>query len=708
MSEHDELTRRDFVKVTGAAGAGLVLALSIPGCGRGRTTGGDAFAPNAWIRIGPDGGVTLVVDRSEMGQGVTTALPMLIAEELEVDIDDVRFEFAPADPAYNNPMFGSQGTGGSTSVRAAWQPLRKAGAAARLMLIGAAADRWGVPASECQASNGEVLHGSSGRRAGYGDLVEAAAGRAAPEDVPLKDPSEFTVLGKPHPRLDTPFKVDGSATFGIDVKPSGVLIANVARCPVFGGKVSSFDDAKARSVAGVRDVVQVGNGLAVVADTYWAALEGRRALQIDWDDGQYANQTSERITAAFRDLANKPGVVARDDGDVAAALPRAARRVEATYQLPYLAHATMEPMNCTAHVHDGGCEVWAPTQNQTGTRGLAAKLAGVPVEHVTVHTTYLGGGFGRRFETDFVTDALETSKAVGAPVKVVWSREDDIRHDFYRPASYHVLRAALDRDGWPTAWMHRLVVPSIMKRVFPDSVKNGLDTEAVEGAVNLPYGIANVHVDYHDADVGVPVGFWRSVNHTHNGYVVECFVDELARATGKDPFEFRRRLLKDGSRHLRVLERVADRAGWGGALPAGRARGIAVHESFGTFVAEVAEVSIDDGKPRVHRVVAAVDCGPTVNPNIIEAQVESAIVYGLTAALYGSISIGDGRVQQGNFDDYPMLRINEMPEIEVEIVQSSDSQGGMGEPATPPIAPAVVNALYALTGRPIRSLPIQI
>ena len=708
MSGRNDLTRREFVKVSGAAGAGLVLALSIPACRRGGAVDEAAFEPNAWIRVDPDGGVTIVVDRSEMGQGVTTALPMLIAEELEVDLDHVRFEFAAADPVYDNPMFGSQGTGGSTSVRAAWEPMRKAGAAARLMLIGAAAERWGVSASECSASKGQVLHESSGRRASYGDLVEAAAAGAVPAEVSLKDPSRFTIVGKPHPRLDTPFKVDGSATFGIDVRPPGLLVANVARCPVFGGRVASYDDTKTRTTPGVRDVVQIGNGVAVVADTYWAALQGRRALEIQWEEGRYADQSSARIMATFHDTVGKPGVVARDDGDAATGLRRAASRVEATYRLPYLAHATMEPMNCTADVHEGGVEVWAPTQNQTGTRQAAAGLAGVPIERVTVHTTYLGGGFGRRFETDFVADAVETSKAVGAPVKVVWSREDDIRHDFYRPASYHLLRAGLDGEGWPTAWTHRLVVPSIMARVFPNSVKDGLDTEAVEGAVNLPYGIANVHVDYHNVDVGVPVGFWRSVNHTHNGYVVECFVDELARATGKDPLEFRRRLLKDAPRHLRVLERAADRAGWGGPLPEGRARGLAVHESFGTFVAEVAEVSISHGKPRVHRVVAAVDCGPTVNPNIIEAQLEGAIVYGLTAALYGSITVAKGRVEQGNFDDYLMLRIDEMPEIDVDVVQSGESQGGMGEPGTPPIAPAVVNALHELTGRPIRSLPITI
>ncbi len=701
-------TRRDFIKVTGAAGGGLVLAVYLPGCERRAAVTSAIFEPNSWIRIAGDGTITLVVDRSEMGQGVTTSLPMLLAEELEVDVEAVRFEFAPADPAYNNPALGLQVTGGSTSVRVGWEPLRKAGAAARAMLIAAAAERWGVHAAECRAENGTVVHEASDRRAGYGELAEAAAQQPVPEDVALKDPADFRLLGKPRRRLDTPYKVDGSAVFGIDVKRPGLLTATVARCPVYGGKVASYDDAEARAVPGVKDVVQISSGVAVVADNYWAALEGRRALKIEWDEGEWAGQSNDQIRATFRELAAKPGAVARNDGDAAAALARASRKLEAVYELPYLAHATMEPMNCTADVRADGCDVWAPTQFQTGTQGRAAEITGLAPEQVKVHTTYLGGGFGRRAETDFVDEAVETSKAVGAPVKVVWSREDDTQHDFYRPASHHVLRAALDARGQPLAWTHRAVVPSIMLRWFPGMVQNGLDGEAVEGAVGLPYAIPNVHVDYHHAEVGVPVGFWRSVGHTHNAYVIECFMDELARAAGADPFEYRRNLLSDAPRHLRVLELAAEKGGWGGRLSAGRARGIALHESFGSFVAQVAEVSVTDGRPQVHRVVAAVDCGPTVNPNIIEAQIESAICYGLTAALYGAIDIKDGRAQESNFHDYQMVRIDEMPDVEVHIVPSSDSQGGIGEVGTPPITPAVVNALYALRGQPIRRLPISV
>jgi isoquinoline 1-oxidoreductase beta subunit len=715
----DGLSRRDFVKVTGVAGAGLVLAVSVPGCGpaeRGEdgamADGADVepiFAPNAWIRVDAEGDVTVVVDRSEMGQGVASALPTLVAEELEVPLERVAFEFAPAGQEYVNPAFGIQGTGGSTSVRMAWEPMRKAGAAARAMLVAAAAGRWGVDAGACRAEAGEVIHEASGRRAGYGELTGDAAELEVPEDPALKDPADFRLLGQPRRRLDTPPKVDGTATFGIDVRPDGVLIGRVARCPVFGGTVAELDDASARQVPGVRNVVDLGDRVGVVADHYWAAQKGLEALDVTWDEGEWADQDDEAIAEEFRRIARRPGVEARSDGDPDGALSGAARTVEAAYDFPYLAHATMEPMNATAHVRSDGCELWAPTQNQSGCLQAAAEIAGVDEEDVTVHTTYLGGGFGRRFELDFVRDALELSKAAGAPVKAVWSREDDTRHDFYRPASHHVLRAALDGDGRPTAWTHRLVVPSIMKRAFPGAVQDGLDTEAVEGAVGMPYAMSNVRVDYHDADVGVPVGFWRSVNHTHNGFVVETFMDELARTAGRDPVDYRRELLSDAPHHLRVLERAAEAAGWGSSLPEGRARGVAVVESFGSHVAEVAEVSLEDGRPRVHRVMCAVDCGPMVNPSIVEAQMESGIVYGLTAALYGEINIEDGRARQGNFDDYRMLRLDEMPEVEVvHVTDGQESVGGVGEPGTPPIAPAVANAVRELTGEPVRRLPIRV
>ena len=704
-----QINRREFLEAAGVAGAGLVIGFHLPAGGRNgaRALAAAPFAPNAWLRIGADESVLVVVDRSEMGQGVTTSLPMLLAEELEADWSKIRIESAPADKAYINPMFGMQGTGGSTSVRAAFTPLRKAGAAAREMLVSAAADTWGVDKAACRAEKGAVIHTPTNRRLSFGTLAAKAATVPLPHDVPLKDPKDWKILGTRVKRLDSPAKVDGSAVFGIDVKAPGLLVAVVARSPVFGGSVKAFDADKAKAVPGVRHVVQISSGVAVVADGYWSAKKGRDALSVTWDEGPTASASSATISQLFGQRAEQAGAVARHDGDAQAALPGAAAKLEAAYELPFLAHATMEPMNCTAHVRADGVDIWAPTQFQTGAQGLGAGIGGVPPEKVKVHTTYLGGGFGRRFELDFIKEALETSKATGAPVKVIWSREDDIRNAQYRPACFHRMQAGLDASGQPVAWTHRIVAPSIMARVFPDTVKNGLDGEAVEGGVDLPYSVPNVHVDYVLTDTGIPVGFWRSVNNSYNGFVVESFIDELAQAAKKDPYEFRRDLLGKAPRHLGALNLAATKAGWGTPLPAGRARGIAVYKSFDSYVAEVAEVSVgSDGAPRVHRVVCAVDCGPVVNPDIVEAQMQSAIVYGLTAALWGEITIDKGRVQQSNFHDYRMLRLAEMPVVDVYIVPSSDAQGGVGEPGTPPIAPAVCNAIFALTGKRIRKLPI--
>ena len=707
MSTPTQVTRRAFLETAGAAGAGLVISFYLPSGLRFRSPTAGPFAPNAWLRIGEDESVLVIVDRSEMGQGVTTALPMLLAEELEADWSRIRIEFAPADKAYTNPMFGMQGTGGSTSVRAAYTPLRKAGAAARELLVAAAAQTWGVEKAECRAERGAVVHARSKRRLTYGKLVTKAATLGAPPDVPLKDPKDWKILGTRVRRLDTPPKVDGSAQFGIDVKVPGMLVAVVARSPVFGGKVTSFDAAKTKAVPGVRQVVQISSGVAVVADGYWPAKKGRDALAVTWDEGPTASVSSATIAQLFGQRAEQAGAVARHAGDPDGTLGSAPAKVDAVYDLPFLAHATMEPMNCTAHVRADGVDIWAPTQFQTGAQGFGAKIGGVTPDKVKVHTTYLGGGFGRRFELDFIQEALETSKAVGAPVKVIWSREDDIRNAQYRPANHHRMRAGLDANGQPVAWTHRIVAPSIMARVFPDTVKNGLDEEAVEGGVGMPYAIPNVHVDYLLTDTGIPVGFWRSVNNSYNAFAVESFIDEVAHAAKKYPYEYRRDLLGKAPRHLGALNLAASKAGWGTAPPAGRARGIAVYKSFESYVAEVAEVSVaSDGAVKVHRVVCAVDCGPVVNPSIVEAQMESAIVYGLTAALYGEIAIEGGRVKQSNFHDYQMLRLAEMPKVEVYIVPSTDAQGGVGEPGTPPIAPAVANAIFAATGKRIRKLPI--
>jgi isoquinoline 1-oxidoreductase subunit beta len=707
-----KVDRREFLKGAAAGATGLVIGFYLPNRMEARAAAAAEalpFAPNAWIRIGTDDTVTLMIDKSEMGQGVVTSLSMLIAEELECDWKKIRTVFAPAAKEYVNPIFGIQGTGGSTSIRGMWTPLRKAGAQAREMLIAAAAQKWGVDRVACRVGNSQVIHTQTNKRLSYGSLAETAGQLPVPSEVTLKDPKQFRIVGKPMKRLDSADKTCGRAEFGIDVRLPGMLHSVVARCPVFGGKVASFNADKAKAVRGVKHVVQISSGVAVVADNTWSAMQGRDALVIKWEEGPNASLTSAAIGKMLEEGASKSGgAVARKEGDVTAGFASAAKKIEAVYRAPFLAHATMEPMNCTAHLRAGACDVWAPTQFQGVNQMTAAKIAALKPEQVNIHTTYLGGGFGRRAEQDFVMEAVEISKAVGVPVQVTWSREDDIQHDFYRPASYSRFEAGLDADGWPVAWSNRIACPSIMSRFFPGSVKNGLDESSVEGAADLPYAIPNILVDYQLTETGIPVGFWRSVGHSQNAFFSECFMDELAAASGKDPYEFRRRLLQKAPRHLGVLELAATKAGWGETLPAGRCRGIAVLSSFGSYVAEVAEVSVDkkSGEVRVHRVVCAVDCGRTVNPLTIEAQMQSGIVFGLTAALKGAITINKGRVEQGNFDDYQMLRMPEMPKIEVHIVPSDQPPSGIGEPGTPPIAPAVCNAIFAATRKRIRQLPV--
>jgi isoquinoline 1-oxidoreductase beta subunit len=711
MSHAGTLHRRDFLKKGAAGGTALVIGFYLPGKfeALGAAPPVEPQALNAWVRIASDDSVTIFIDKSEMGQGIVTSLAMLLAEELDFDWKKVKTEFAPAAPPYFNPLFGLQGTGGSTSVRASWEPLTKAGAAAREMLVAAAAQQWYVEPSACHVENGAVVHSATNKRLGYGALVEQAAKLAVPANPALKDPKNYNYIGKPMKRLDTPSKINGKAGFGIDVRLPKIQHAVVERCPVLGGKVKSFDDSKAKAVRGVKQVLQISSGVAVVADNTWSAMEGRRALQITWDEGSNAAISSDAIRKLYLQEAEKPGAIARKDGDADAALATAAKKVEAGYEVPFLAHATMEPMNCAADVRPDGCDIYAPTQFQTFVQMTGAKITGLKPEQVRVHTTFLGGGFGRRAEQDFVAEAVELSKATGTPVQVTWSREDDMRHDFYRPAVYSKLVAGLDADGWPVAWKSRIVSPSIMSRFFPGSVKNGVDETSVEGQANGKYAIPNFLVEYALTETGVPVGFWRSVGNSQNGYITECFIEELAKAGGKDSFEFRRKLLANAPRHRGVLELAAEKAEWAKPLPAGRTRGIAVVESFGSFVAEVAEVSINrkSGDVRVHRVVCAVDCGRYVNPDTVAAQMEGAIVFGLTAALKGQITIAKGRVQQSNFHDYEMLRLKEMPKVEVHIVPSNEAPGGVGEPGTPPIAPAVCNAIFAATGRPIRRLPIR-
>ncbi len=713
------LSRRTFVKVGAVAGAGLTLGVGWRLTrGPGLPPTDAAFAPDAFLRIDTDGSVTVMVGKSEMGQGVATALPQLVAEELDVPWDRISYAFAPAHPAYG--QFGVQATGGSTSVKDSWLPLREAGAKARWMLREAAARRWGVPAAELTTKDATVV-APSGERLGYGELAAEAALLDVPDEVPLKDPSEFTLIGASLPRLDVPEKTTGRAVFGIDAGPPDARVAMVARCPVFGGRVRSFDASAALRVPGVSEVVEIGSGVAVVADGYVSASEGRAALVIDWDEGPGAALDDAEIFRRF-EAAAPDGRSVADEGDAEAVLAGGAALVRAVYRLPYLAHATMEPMSCTAWVRDGRCTVWAATQFQNapglaggGARQVAADAAGVDPDDTEVITTFLGGGFGRRAERDFVREAAELAGKVEGPVKVIWSREDDTQHDFYRPASYHELSGTLAADGKPEAWLHRIATQSIAEHLVPGWVPgfatNMLgrrDPTSTEGASNQPYHVPNVRVTYAKVDLPVPVGFWRSVGHTHTAFVVESFIDELAHAAGTDPYAYRRALLEHHPRHVRVLDAVAELAKWTTPAPEGRARGIAIAESFGSYVAEVAEVSVENGRPRVHRVWCAIDCGVVLNPAIVRAQMESGIVYGLTAALYGEINIRGGRAVQSNFHDYPMLRMNESPRVEVALVPSGDAPGGVGEPGTPPIVPAVTNALFALTGQRIRDLPIRL
>lgn len=704
------LDRRKFLKTSLAGATGLIVGFYLPG--RHELLAADA-APatmNAFIHISPENTITIMVSKSEMGQGVATSLPMLAAEELECDWRKVRFEFAPAARVYFDPAFGMQGTGGSTSIHSSWEPLQKAGATAREMLVSAAAQKWGVDASECRAQNGEVVHMGTKRRATYGSLAEAAAKLPPPTDVKLKDPAEFKVIGKPFKRLDTGEKVNGRAKFGIDQRRPGMLHAVVLRCPVFGGKVASFDATKAKQVRGVKDVVQISDGIAVVADNTWSAMQGRNALEVNWDFGPNADASTDSIFDNFgKSLDGKQGYSARKVGDAAEALNGAATKVEAEYRAPYEAHATMEPMNCTADIREGeGADLWVPTQFQTPSQATAAKIAGVSPDKVNVHTTFLGGGFGRRGWSDFVIEACEVSKAMKAPVQVTWSREDDMQHDYYRPASLVRFSAGLDSSGKPVAFSAHIACDSIFKW-FYGSVKDDFDDSSVEGIADIPYDIPNIAVNYNLVAGPVPQGFWRSVGASQNGYFRECFIDELAAAAKKDPYEFRRDLLQKNARNLGVLNLVAEKAGWGKPVPAGRHRGIAVVEAFNTYVAEVAEISLDkDKNVKVHRVWVAVDLGQPVNPAIIEQQVRGGVVFGLTQALKGEITIDKGRVTQGNFDTMEVLRMNEMPHVEVFITDSHlTPPTGMGEPAVPPITPAVYNAIFAATGKRVRKMPYR-
>jgi len=715
MSAPAMVGRREFLKTGAAVGGGLLVSwyLPMPSARAGKAAAGeDQVALNAFVRIGTDESVTVIASHSEMGQGVYTSLPMLLNEELEADWSKIRVEAAPVDKVYNHPIFGMQMTGGSTTSPAEWERYRKMGALARTMLVAAAAQQWKVDAASCQVDKGAVLHRASGRRATYGSLANAAAQLTAPAEVKLKDAKSFTLIGKPTRRLDTPSKTNGSAQFGLDVSLPGMLTAVVARSPVFGGKIAKFDASEALKVPGVKAVEQVESGVAVIAERFWPAKVGRDKLVIEWDLGPNAGLSTEQMTRDFAEQAKSPGAIAKKTGDPESALKTAAKTITAEYDVPYLAHAMMEPLNCVVDLRADSCEIWTGTQFETVDRANAAQVAGLPPEKVQIHTTLLGGGFGRRANpaSDFVREAVHVAKVAKAPVKVAWTREDDLQGGWYRPMWHDRFAAGLDASGEPIAWTHTIVGQSIMQGTLFESfmIKNGVDGTSVEGAADLLYGIPNLQVDLHSPKIGVPVQWWRSVGHSHTGFSVEAFLDEVAHAGGKDPYELRRKLLANQPRMLAVLDLAAQKANWGGKLPPGVGRGIAGHFSFDSYVAQVVEASVaKDGAVRVHRVVCAVDCGTVINPDTVKAQMEGGIVFGLTAALKTEITLKNGRVEQTNFHDYQMLRIFESPKIEVYIVPSSANPTGVGEPGVPPVAPALANAIFAVTGKRIRRLPIR-
>jgi len=706
-----DLSRRGFLRAGAAVSGGFLLSLNLPFASReSEAASADGFEPNAFIRIGGDGQIILTMPYVEMGQGTYTSIPMLIAEELEVGLNQVRLEHAPPnEKLYMNPLRGVQATGNSNAIRGAWEPLRKAGATARTMLIAAAAKRWNVDPESCRAENGEVHHQASGRSLGYGALAADAARLPVPETVTLKKPADFKLIGTPAKRLDTPAKINGSAVYGIDVRPPGVKIATLAQSPVFGGRVKRVDDAAAKAINGVHQIVQLDDAVAVVADHMGAAKKGLAALKIEWDDGSHVNLSTGDIARELESATTKPGMVAQSIGDTDKAIAGAATKVEAIYQMPFLAHATMEPMNCTVHFRKDECEIWIGSQAVARVRAMAAKAADLPPEKIIVHNHLIGGGFGRRLEADGAVRAVEIAKQVDGPVKVVWTREEDIQHDAYRPYWFDRISAGLDEQGRPVAWNHRFAGSSVIARWLPPGFKDGLDPDSTEGAIDLVYDLPNFHVEYARVEPpGITTGFWRSVGPSHNVFVTESFIDELAAAAKQDAVAYRRALLDRSPRAKAVLDLAAEKAGWGQVLPKGSGRGFSLQFVFGSYMAQVAEVEVSkEGAVRVRRVVCAMDCGTVVNPDTVQAQIQSGIIFGATAALYGEITLKGGRVEQTNFDTYQMLRMNEAPAIEVHIVRSSEPPGGMGETGTSAVVPAIANAVYAATGKRLRKMPID-
>ncbi|HEY9276887.1 MAG TPA: xanthine dehydrogenase family protein molybdopterin-binding subunit [Methylotenera sp.] len=717
------ISRRTFIKATALVVGGLVIAFNIPNAKRfllpgaaPESTAADAAgaaklpAPNAFLRIGTDNTITVMLAHSEMGQSIWTTLPMLIAEELDADWSKIKVEHAQAAPEYIHTTYGIQITGGSSTTWSEFDRYRQAGALTRALLVATAAEELGVAVETLHTENGFVISGD--KKISYGELAEAAAKLETPKAVTLKQPKDWKIIGKATKRLDGPEKINGTAIFGQDIHFDGLKTAMVARSPVFGGTVKSFDASAAKQIKGVENVVQVPSGVAVIADGYWAAKQGRDALKVEWDLGANAGLDSKKMLDEYRSMAAKEGLPAAKAGDAKAAMTKAAKVIEAEYVLPYLAHSPMEPLNCAVKISDDGCEIWTGTQMQTTDQQAAAKILGLKPEQVKINTVFLGGGFGRRANpaADFVSEAVQVAKAAGVPVKTVWSREDDVKGGYYRPMFLHKAKIGLGTDGMPVAWEHVEVGQSIMLGTPFEAfqIKDGIDATSVEGVADSPYmkAITDHHVSLHTVKASIPVLWWRSVGHSHSAFAMESLIDELAHAAGKDPLEYRRALLKDHPRHLAALNLAAEKADWGKPLPKGVFRGIAVHESFGSYVAQVAEISVNKGAVKVHRVVCAIDCGLSVNPDSLVAQMESSVSYGLGATMQSEITFKDGMVQQSNFHDYKVMRMADMPKVEVHIVPSTQKMGGVGEPAVPPVAPAVANAIFAATGKRIRSLPI--
>ena len=703
------LSRRSFLGTSAAIGGGLMLSLTLP-LGRSEAASSDSFAPNAFIRIGSDSQVVLTMPYVEMGQGTYTSIPMLIAEELDVSLKQVWLEHAPPnEKLYANPLLGVQATGNSNAMRGAWKPLREAGATARIMVVAAATKRWRVDAKSCRTEDGEVIHVPTGRRLKYGEVVADAANMPVPGNVTLKSPGDFKLIGTRAKRLDAPEKVNGTALYGIDARPAGVKIATLAQSPVFGGLVKSVDDTAAKAVKGVRQIVRLDDAVAVVADHMGAAKKGLAALKIEWDDGQHAKLATEEIARKLEQATLGSGAVAQNIGDADKAMASATTKVEASYQVPFLAHATMEPMNCTVHFRKDECEIWIGNQAVARVQAMAAKEAGLSPDKVIIRNHLIGGGFGRRLEADGAVRAVQIAKHVDGPVKVVWTREEDIQHDMYRPYWFDRISAGLDKQGKPVAWKNRFAGSSVIARWLPLAFKDGLDPDSTEGAIDLVYDLPNFHVEYVRAEPpGIPTAFWRSVGPSHNVFVTESFIDELAAAAKQDAVAYRRALLGKSPRAKAVLDLAAEKAGWGQPLPKGTGRGVSLQFAFGSWLALVAEVEVSKaGTVRVQRVVCAIDCGTVINPDTVQAQIQSGIIFGATAALYGEITLKDGRVEQTNFDTYQMLRMNETPTIEVHVVESTEPPGGMGETGTSAIVPAIANAVFAAAGRRLRKMPVD-